>query len=83
MFSGLNSTDFEVKRDYFNRFFRYRNAMIEGRKWSINRHQSSEMDTCVQLYGSCGVETRQMINMYVLKIMQFMTRKLRVQFGDN
>lgn len=76
------STDLDMKKSYSNRFFRYYTAMAEGKKSAIQHQNDDPSANCSQLYGTCPNSISDTINLDVLRIMQFLTRKFRVQFAD-
>jgi hypothetical protein len=75
------STELEVKKSYFSRFFRYFNAMQEGKR-SATVHPDDPSAGCRTLYGTCPTDIEETINMDVLHIMQFLTQKFRIEFAD-
>ena len=76
-----SSTDFDLKKTYSSRFFRYYYAMVEGKR-SAGQQPADASATCRQLYGLCPYDVEHTINMNVLRIMQFISRKFRIQFAD-
>lgn len=78
-----DSTEFDLKKSYYNRFFRYFNAMTEGKRSAIQHQKDDDPSAnCRQLFGTCPNTMSETINMDVLRIMQFLTRKFRIQFAD-
>lgn len=41
-----------------------------------------EQSVCHQLYGSCPNGIKETLNMDVLRVMQYLTRKFQIQFAD-
>ena len=78
------SPDSEVTKSYSSRFFRYYNALEEGRKAHQKPLQSANSDggVCHQLFGTCPNDMSDTVNMDVLRIMQYLTRKFKIQFAD-
>ncbi|XP_032782451.2 uncharacterized protein LOC116920343 [Daphnia magna] len=81
IFKKQLTTDLEVKKSYFSRFFRYYNALIEGKKSAI-QHPANPTAICHQLFGECPNDIKETINMDVLHIMQFLTQKFHIEFAD-
>ncbi|XP_057377799.1 uncharacterized protein LOC130699563 [Daphnia carinata] len=81
IFKKQLTTDLEVKKSYFSRFFRYYNALMEGKK-SAAQQSANPAAICHQLFGECPNDINETINMDVLHIMQFMTQKFRIEFAD-
>jgi hypothetical protein len=77
----IHSTELEVKKSYFSRFFRYYNAMLEGKR-SATIKTDDPSAGCRTLYGTCPTDIEETINMDVLHIMQFLTQKFRIEFAD-
>lgn len=83
----LYSDGIEIKKSYTNRYFRYYNALEEGRRShhlaeSSNNFSHKEKDVCHKLFGTCSNDMQDIINLDVLRIMQYLTRKFRIQFAD-
>lgn len=79
----IGSVDFDLKKSYYSRFFRYYNALAEGKR-SAAEHTSDDDPSagCRQLFGTCPNTIGETINLDVLRIMQFLTRKFGIQFAD-
>lgn len=81
------SDGIEIKKSYTNRYFRYYNALEEGRRShhlaeSSNNFSNKEKNVCRKLFGTCSNDMQDIINLDVLSVMQYLTRKFRIQFAD-
>lgn len=82
-FHWFSSTELDVKKSYMNRFFRYYNALAEGKRSALqHKDEADPSANCVQLYGTCPNAITDSINLDVLHIMQFLTRRFHIQFAD-
>lgn len=62
--------DFELKKSYYSRFFRYYNALMEGKRSAVEHSDDDPSAGCRQLYGTCPNNIKDTINLDVLRIMQ-------------
>ncbi|XP_046647199.1 uncharacterized protein LOC124337161 isoform X1 [Daphnia pulicaria] len=81
VFEKQLSTELEVKKSYSSRYFRYFNALQEGKR-SATENADDKSAGCRILYGTCPNDIEETINMDVLHIMQFLTQKFKIEFVD-